>query len=541
MTKTNYNPTLGQLREKTLQLDLIKTLNQDIPWQQKMQQAVSLFGSFLDCSLVIFAIQPEGNTEYCHSFEQLGADEFRHFDFRALLEFTGLSEKEYLKAREKSDEIMFATGEDIEEHKQRNLVLKRIADRFGANSWITMPMQLELPGRYRLSFLSKSTRSYDERDKALLLQIRPSLQVTLDKLLAFEKISQLNMQLEQEKAYLQEEVNITYDFAHMIGQSRQMKEVFLRVRQVAKSDTTVLVMGETGTGKELVVRALHDASPRSGKPLVKLNCAALPENLIESELFGHEKGAFTGALKKRIGKFQLAHGGTLFLDEIGELPLPMQAKLLRVIQEKEFEPVGSNQTVHSDFRLIVATNRNLQEAVQQGSFRMDLFYRLNSFSILLPPLRQRTEDIPLLTDHYGHQFAKKLGCQYQGFTDVSLERLLAYHWPGNIRELQNLVEQALITQGNQKLQLEPGVSELSSFPAGPATPGAGFEVKDEELEDITLEDIEQKKNALEKAYLKAVMEKTRWRLSGRKGAAALLDVKYTTLNYRLKKLGLTRD
>ena len=327
----------------------------------------------------------------------------------------------------------------------------------------------------------------------------------------------------------------------MIGQSRQMKEVFLRVRQVAKSDTTVLVMGETGTGKELVVRALHDASPRSGKPLVKLNCAALPENLIESELFGHEKGAFTGALKKRIGKFQLAHGGTLFLDEIGELPLPMQAKILRVIQEKEFEPVGSNQTVHSDFRLIVATNRNLQEAVQQGSFRMDLFYRLNSFSILLPPLRQRTEDIPLLTDHYGHQFARKLGFQYQGFTDVSLERLLAYHWPGNIRELQNLVEQALITQGNQKLQLEPGVSELSSFPAGPATPSAGFEVREEELEDITLEDIEQKKNALEKAYLKAVMEKTRWRLSGRKGAAALLDVKYTTLNYRLKKLGLTRD
>lgn len=527
-------------KEKVLQVDLVNTLNQDIPWSTKLEKASVLLNDHVQGDLVIFAIQPDGHSEYCHTFEHIGSDQYRHFDYHALLDFVGVEEKEYQQTREMSMETILVNGKILEEYAKKDRLLAGIVKRFGIQSWLSVALKLGLPGRYRVSFLGKKNDAYGTQDKDFLLRLRPVMQLTIEKLLAYERIVHLSTQLKQEKDYLQEEVNITYDFANMIGQTQVMRQVFTQVSQVAKSDTTVLVLGETGTGKELIARALHDASPRSNKPLVKLNCAALPESLIESELFGHERGAFTGALKKRMGKFELAHKGTIFLDEIGELPLAIQAKLLRVIQEKEFEPLGSNQTIRSDFRLIVATNRNLVEEVQKGTFRMDLFYRLNAFPILLPPLRQRAEDIPLLANHYGNLFAKKLGYQYHGIVSSSLKKLQAYHWPGNIRELQNLVEQGLLIHGNRKLVLSPQTDNSAYGSANTATSLANLEINEEELDDITLQDIDAKKSQLEKAYLEAILQKTKWRISGRHGAAALLDAKAPTLESRLKKLGITR-
>ena len=431
-------------------------------------------------------------------------------------------------------------GEDLKVLQMKYNLFRLCGAAYGFRSAMFFPMTIREKASIVLSFYSKDAQGFTNANYKLLEQLKGQFQLSVQNLLAFQQIERLNQQLTREKQYLQEEVNTAYDFANMIGQTRVMQDVFHRIRQVAKRETTVLILGETGTGKELIARILHDASDRRKKPLVKLNCAALPENLIESELFGHEKGAFTGAIKKRIGKFELAHQGTIFLDEIGELPLPVQAKLLRVIQEKEFEPLGSNQTIRSDFRLLVATNRNLLEEVQKGTFRMDLYYRLNTFTIMLPSLRQRVEDIPLLIDHYGKLFAKKLGYRYQGIADTSLKRLLSYSWPGNVRELQNLIEQAFLTQGSRQLHIEPSTPPLSSF-GNANLPQSYLPIEEAEIDDITLADIDRKKEDLERAYLKAVMEKMKWRLSGRKGAAALLDVKHTTLNYCLQKLGLARD
>ena len=527
-------------KEKVLQVDLVNTLNREAPWHVKLEKASILLNDHLDGDLVIFAIQPDGHSEYCHTFERIVAGEYRHFNYHTLLDFVGVGEKEYQQTREMSLETILVSGKILEKYAKKDHLLAGIVKQFRIQSWLSIALQLGLPGRYRVSFLSRKNDAYGPQDKDFLLRLRPVMQLTIEKLLAYERIVHLSTQLKQEKDYLQEEVNITYDFANMIGQTQVMRQVFTQVSQVAKSDTTVFVLGETGTGKELIARALHDASPRRSKPLVKLNCAAMPESLIESELFGHERGAFTGALKKRVGKFELAHKGTIFLDEIGELPLAMQAKLLRVIQEKEFEPLGSNQTIRSDFRLIVATNRNLVEEVQNGTFRMDLFYRLNAFPILLPPLRQRAEDIPLLINHYGNLYAKKLGYQYHGIASSSLQKLQAYHWPGNIRELQNLVEQGLLVHGNKKLVLSPQTGNSTYGLAGTQTTSANLVINEDELEDITLQDIDAKKRELEKAYLEAVLQKTKWRISGRHGAAALLDAKAPTLESRLKKLGITR-
>ena len=527
-------------REKVLQVELVNTLNQHASWSDKLEKASALLNDHIPGDLIIFAIQPENHSEYCHTFERIGSNEYRHFNYSTLLDFVGVKEKEYKQTREMSMETILVSGKMLEKYAKKDRLLAGIVKRFGSQSWLSIALQLGLPGRYRVSFLSKKSDAYNQQDQDFLLRLRPVMQITIEKLLAYERIVHLSDQLQQEKDYLQEEVNTTFDFANMVGQTQGMQAVFQRVRQVAKSDTTVLILGETGTGKELIARALHNASPRKDKPLVKLNCAALPESLIESELFGHEKGAFTGALKKRVGKFELAHKGTIFLDEIGELPLTIQAKLLRVIQEKEFEPLGSNKTIYSDFRLVVATNRNLLEEIQKGNFRSDLYYRLNVFPILLPPLRHRVEDIPLLINHYGNFYAKKLGHQYEGISTPSLEKLLAYHWPGNIRELQNMIEQGILVQGNKKLLLSPQTNQVANLQDVTRTSLANMEINENELEDITLKDIDQKKSEVEKVYLEAVMQKTRWRISGRHGAAALLDVKASTLESRLKKLGIGR-
>lgn len=310
-------------------------------------------------------------------------------------------------------------------------------------------------------------------------------------------------------------------FENIIGNSDALKYVLYRVNEVAPTDAPVLIMGETGTGKELISRAIHHASARSMRNLVKINCAALPGSLIESELFGHEKGAFTSADSRRIGRFQLADGATLFLDEISEIPLELQAKLLRVLQDGEFEPLGSSKTIRSDVRIIAATNRNLEEAVKKGRFRQDLMYRINVFPLTVPPLRARKEDIPLLVNWFVSKFNREMGKSITTIPANLIKHLQAFDWPGNIRELENVIERAVITSKNSVLKLADKLS-----PSNPGNNGNGVSRK---LVDV------------ERAHIARVLEDTHWKIEGKQGAARVLGLAPSTLRDRMKKLGLRRS
>ena len=369
-------------------------------------------------------------------------------------------------------------------------------------------------------FLGSSTpNQYSAEDVGFLEEIGQQITLAIENMLAYEEIARLRTRLEEENRYLQEEIKSEHNFEEIIGQSSAMTRVFKAIETVAPTDASVLIFGETGTGKELVARALHNLSPRHRQALVKVNCAALPAGLIESELFGHEKGAFTGALTRRQGRFELAHGGTLFLDEIGDLPLELQPKLLRVLQEGQFERVGNPQTISVDVRVIAASNRNLEQAIQAGGFRADLYYRLSTFPIPLPPLRERTEDIALLVRYLTHRYATRLGKRVPSVPLPVMETLQAYAWPGNVRELENVIQRAVILSQGPHLDLSGWLPTSGTGPRG--------------------RDIRTLKE-LEREHILAVLGKTRWQVSGARGAATLLGIKPTTLEARMKKLGIRR-
>jgi formate hydrogenlyase transcriptional activator len=332
-------------------------------------------------------------------------------------------------------------------------------------------------------------------------------------------IEQEKALLEAQNAYLLEEIQTEHNFEEILGNSAAIKKVFRAIEKVAATDASVLITGETGTGKELIARAIHNRSLRKDRVLVKVNCAAIPAGLLESELFGHEKGAFTGALARKIGRFELADQATIFLDEIGDLPLELQAKLLRVLQEGEFERLGNPRTLKVNVRVIAATNRDLEKSVREGSFRSDLFYRLNVFPIPLPPLRDRKEDIPLLVSHFVMKHGAKLGKQIASVPQSTLQTLQSYPWPGNIRELENLIERAIILAQGAQLEIADLLLRSSSTPAV--------------AKIATLEELEQE-------HILQVLEMTGWRVSGEKGAAKLLGLKRTTLEARMKKLNIAR-
>ena len=292
-----------------------------------------------------------------------------------------------------------------------------------------------------------------EANEELKTEIEDRKRVELELREALSEIKRLKDQLEAERTYLQEEIKLEYNHENIIGQSDELKYTLYKVEQIAPTDTPVIVLGETGTGKELIVRAIHGSSPRKDRPLLKVNCATLPLNLIESELFGHEKGAFTGAFDRRLGRFEVADGATLFLDEIGELPLELQSKLLRVIQDGEFERLGSSRTIKVDVRILAATNRNLEEEVRNGRFRKDLWYRLNIFPITVPPLREHLEDIPQLVEYYVDKISRRLGKSIESIPTNVMNTLQNYHWPGNVRELENVIERAVINSSGPKLRL----------------------------------------------------------------------------------------
>jgi transcriptional regulator with GAF, ATPase, and Fis domain len=343
------------------------------------------------------------------------------------------------------------------------------------------------------------------------------LRAHLDEILA------LRDRLQTENVSLREEVRDLHDFDEIVGQSLPIRRVLARVAQVAPTDAAVLLLGETGTGKELLARALHQRSPRNGRPFVRVNCAAIPSTLIESELFGHEKGAFTGAVATRAGRFEAAHGGSLFLDEIGELGIDVQAKLLRVLQDGTFERVGSVRTLHSDVRVIAATNRDLERAMTEGRFREDLYYRLSVFPITLPPLRARREDIPLLVWSVISRRPRDLGREITDVPKRVMQSLSAYDWPGNVRELENVIERALILSRGSTLHVE----ELTAG-ASPAAAQAGSLFSLRPLDDV------------DRDHIRGVLERCGWRVNGAGNAAEVLGLHPNTLRFRMKKLGITR-
>jgi len=429
---------------------------------------------------------------------------------------SGYTTRDFMDNPSLFKEIIVAEDRDVwvrhhheacQELKPREIQL-RIQRRDGQTRWIEHSCQPVTDNQGRLQGFRASNRDITSRKLA-----------EVDLRRAYTEIEQLKNQLEAETAYLQAEIKLEHNFENIIGNSAALKYVLYKVEQVAAADTTVLILGETGSGKELIARAIHNNSPRGVRPLVKVNCATLPPHLIESELFGHEPGAFTGAQARQLGRFEVADGTSIFLDEVGELPPELQTKLLQVLEDGEFERLGSSRTIKVDVRVIAATNRDLEEEVRQGRFREDLFYRLNVFPITVPPLRQRAEDIALLARFFVEKAAKRLGKSIEQIPESMVRKLKDYSWPGNVRELENVIERAVLNSAGPKLSLADDL-------AGPARNQLRTPLKS--LQET------------EKDHILRVLQSTNWRIDGAKGAALVLDMNPSTLRSRMRKLGIQK-
>ncbi len=395
-------------------------------------------------------------------------------------------------------------------------VLERVQP-YGVQSLCFLPLTTARRRLGTLVFSCKQPSAYNTADVGFLQHVANQVAVAVENTLAFQELTALKDRLAQEKAYLEEEIR-TENFKGMVAVSGALREALKKVETVAPTGSTVLICGETGTGKERIARALHELSPRRERTFVKLNCAAIPTGLLESELFGHEKGAFTGAICQKAGRFELAHKGTLFLDEVGDIPLELQPKLLRVLQEQEFERLGSTKTIKVDVRLVAATNRDLACMVADGRFRNDLYYRLNVFPVVVPPLRERPDAIPSLVRHFTQQLARRMGKRIETIPAATMDALVCYPWPGNVRELQNVIERAVILSPGPTLLVPLGDLQ----PLGQKAPAAA-----------TLADAERE-------HILSALRDAGWVLGGPKGAAARLGVKRSTLQNKMKKLGISR-
>jgi formate hydrogenlyase transcriptional activator len=370
-----------------------------------------------------------------------------------------------------------------------------------------------------IAFSSCRPDAYTEEDREFMQHIGRQVAIATENAAAFEEINELRRHIEDEKVYLEEEIRSEYRFDEIVGAGPALRGVLQQIETAAPTDSSILIQGETGTGKELVARAIHRLSSRANATFVKLNCAAIPAGLIESELLGHEKGAFTGAVGQRIGRFELAHRGTLFLDEIGELPLEMQPKLLRVLQDGQFERLGGTRTIQSDFRLVAATNRDLRTMVAEQHFRADLFYRVNVFPIILPALRERREDIPTLVRYFVQEFATRMRKNIDAIPAEVMETLVNYSWPGNIRELRNIIERSVILTSGRRLTIPKDDLHETRSPA-PA-------------HVLTMDDAERR-------HILDALDASNWVVGGPSGAAAMLGMKRSTLQSRMQKLGIMR-
>jgi len=403
----------------------------------------------------------------------------------------------------------------------------------GHRSYILVPLIGKTRVLGTLNFASHAADQYSSEDAEFLLEVGKQVALAIENMLAYEKIDELQRQLALENEYLREQDNSARGFGEIVGESPALCQALEQVKLVAPTDANVIILGESGTGKELIARAVHEHSERGDGPLIRVNCAAVPRELFESEFFGHEKGAFTGAIQQRIGRFELADGGTLFLDEVGEIPIELQGKLLRVLQEGSFERVGEEQTRQVDVRVLAATNRNLHEEIEAGRFREDLYYRLSVFPVELPSLRERREDIPLLAQHIALAISRRLGRNEPVISDQSLKWLCNYDWPGNIRELQNVIERAVITSRDRMLRFETLELSEESRRSELAETNESAEFGDAVLTYDDLGDIER-------ANIERALSQVDWKIAGPGGAAELLGVKPTTLNSKLRAFGIRR-
>ncbi|SHM73109.1 Transcriptional regulator containing GAF, AAA-type ATPase, and DNA-binding Fis domains [Chitinophaga jiangningensis] len=524
-------------KEQSLQLAITNIMTDDISWDERLLQVAQTLQPAVPFDFLTIGLRHDTAAQltYAASYFRIGFNDYQTIPIQSLYNILGTDAPQFYRmcVSKPANQNIF-NGKNFQQLFSIQPLKQILAKKYQLQSNMAIHLDLGADNIFIFSFYSKLPDVYTHEHLQAVSQLEASLRLAVDRLLAHEEIQKLSERLKNEKNYLQEELKTNSNFEEIIGTSPLLLKVFDQVTRVAPVNTSVLLLGESGTGKELVARAIHGLSPRKDKLLVKVNCAALPPNLIESELFGHEKGAFTGAMDRRIGKFELAHGGTIFLDEIGEMPLEMQTKLLRVLQEKEIERIGGKQTIKVDVRIIAATNRNLENETNAGRFRLDLYYRLNVFPVMLPPLRERKGDIPLLANFFGQKFAKKTGKHFHGIKPAAMEELLQYHWPGNIREMENIVEQAFVlNDGKSPLEWGRELRNPFSIPATADTPVP-------EAAPRSLHDVKELQQATEREYILSVLKKTNGRIRGAGGAAEILHLKPTTLESRMEKLGIKK-
>ncbi|WP_346319678.1 sigma 54-interacting response regulator [Chitinophaga sp. YIM B06452] len=490
-------------------------------WQDKLQKVCNVLQPVIPYDLITWCTETAWLPNQCISFYRMGYEEYQAIGMEELLRITGRNVEELAALHAAMPVETMPVVYDEAAFRQLNQqpsIKSLLAKTFQLQSHLALPLQLPGGETVSLCLYSKRPDAYSFKHIAVFNRLQPFL-LQFVKQMQEEEGSRLAPQSSAPPLHAAD----GRDFEGIIGNSHLLLNVFDLIAQVAPFETSVLITGESGTGKEKIVDCIHRRSKRKHKPLVKLNCAALPVTLIESALFGHEKGAFTGANEKRTGKFEQADGGTIFLDEIGEIPLELQGKLLRVLQEKEIDRIGGREPVKIDVRIIAATNRNLEKEVAEGRFRLDLYYRLNIFPIDIPPLRERKEDIPALVDHFIQSFNKKTGKQVSGVTDKVMKAFEAYHWPGNIRELEHLVERGmLLSRGSYIDDVAMPAAARGQAPA------------QEESRVKTMQENERD-------HIIAVLRKCKGRIWGAGGAAELLNLPPTTLNSRIKKLGIQRE
>jgi transcriptional regulator with GAF, ATPase, and Fis domain len=525
-------------QEQSLQTAITEAFAAAVEWEDKLLSVAQLLQPHVPFNFIIIGLEGGEDTRIC-SFFRVGFEEYQMIRVPDFLRMTALSADQYTTLRIEqpfAEGIHVRNGTDFSEASQHSRLLRVVAKTFRVQANVRLTFHTAQGQAFTISFYSRQAEAYTPEHVAMLDRLRQALVLTLERTLAFDEVARLSEQLGRENRFLQQEAASLASFGDIVGNSPALRAAFTQLAQVATTDATVLLLGESGTGKELFARAVHQLSARKDALLVKVNCANLPAALIESELFGHEKGAFTGATERRLGKFELAHRGTIFLDEIGELPLEMQSKLLRVLQEKEIERLGGSGPIKTDVRVVAATNRNLEQEVAEGRFRLDLYYRLSVFPLRLPALRERAEDIALLADFFARTFSQRASKPYPGLSETALAELKAYTWPGNIRELENVMEQAVIlADGRQPLAL--GRPLLSPWVAALNAPSPPPETS---LEPRTLAEVKQRQEQAERDNILAVLTRANGKIRGKGGAAELLEIKPTTLEYRMDKLGIRK-
>ncbi|MCG8389317.1 MAG: sigma 54-interacting transcriptional regulator [Cytophagales bacterium] len=512
--------------EENVKVTLVDAVNGGQNWEDKLLNVTQVLKKYFSFQVVSFGLLSRRITVPWLHFDEVAHDEFRALDEEAFLNVTQTSKKslldyaEYLE-RALSEPTIF-NEQSFDKLVKFHKVYRALHQAFHIQGLLAIPLRLNESETMIVSFYSSDPSIYQTTDIKFFKRIASSFSLAVEKQLHYLEVVQLNELIAQENVYLEKELQVNYNFGEIIGSSNAMREVFEKVQQVANTNSNVLISGETGTGKELIARALHNYSHRAKHNFIKLNCATLPAELLESELFGHEKGAFTGAHQRRIGKFELANKGTIFLDEIGEIPLELQAKLLRVLQEREFERLGSNELIRPDVRVVAATNRELQQEALEGRFRSDLFYRLNVYPVHLPPLRERKEDIPELAQHFIQKHQKRIGKRIKKLSDDSIKSMLSYHWPGNIRELEHTIERAMITSKTSTLEIR--MDSTATMHASTGDSQTALKTYKQGEVDLIMN----------------TLRHTNGKISGVGGAAEILDINRATLESKMRKFGITK-